>query len=154
MNGGGERLDDLARVRLLALMQAVRALASRAGADVGTLRLPPGAGESLTNAFSDALRADIAKPAGLPARIVGAASRLASSEPVRSSASQPRLRTLLAAVAGQETQGKIRSHDWYLPLSPLGTYTNETLFPKSDVPARAILDGQYRELWKLSLIHI
>lgn len=148
MNGGGERLDDLALVRLLALMQAVRALASRAGADVGTLRLPPGAGESLTNAFSDALRADIAKPAGLPARIVGAASRLASSEPVRSSASQPRLRTLLAAVAGQETDGKIRSHDWYLPLSPLGTYTTETLFPKSDVPARAILDGQYRELWK------
>ena len=133
MSGRGERLDDLALVRLLALMQGVRALANRAGADVRTLRLPPGAGESLTEVFFLGLTTDIATASSRDATAVRIASVLADpGSPGANPRGPSQVRSILACVAGPETNGRMRDDPEsvrHVPLRPLGTYDESTLFP-------------------------
>ncbi|NBT25161.1 MAG: type III-A CRISPR-associated protein Cas10/Csm1 [Actinobacteria bacterium] len=154
MNGGGERLDDLALVRLLALMQAVRALASRTGGSLADVHVADGAAPAVRDAVAGALARDAvatATPQDLEALAVRTAWRLADlGSPGAGRDGTPQVRAILGRVAGPETSDREHvgpADARFVPLKPLGNYGRDALFPGKALAA-GDLAVSLRATWK------
>ena len=103
-------MGDLARVRLLALMQGVRALAQRTGGRLADVRVADGAAPAVRDAVAGALVRDAiatATPEGPVALAVRAAWRLADlGNPGAGRDGTPQVRAILERVAGPETSDR------------------------------------------------
>ncbi len=142
-------MDDVALVRLLALMQAVRALASRAGTSVETLVPPSDAARAVRDAVAWATSIDLDAPTDVPAIMaVQLAGSLANpGHPGAIESGPPQVRSILATVRGSDNLAR-PPVDRYLPLVSLGAFDEASLFP-GDRVANA---GQaYLRLWRAFL---
>ena len=151
-DGGG--IDGGARVRLLALVQGVRALAQRTGGSLADVRVADGAAPAVRDAVAGALARDAvatATPQDLEALAVRTAWRLGDlGSPGAGRDGTPQLRAILGRVAGPETSDRehVGSADArFVPLKPLGDYGKETLFPGKALAAGDLAVG-LRATWK------